>query len=381
MRGYKPWPLRSRTFRGANGSTDVEALRIALIVSPWVPVPPIGYGGIELMAYNLARELVGRGHKVTVIGTQGTHGPYESIALAPESWMKDLGTIDHTPRMNLFLYRAYETARRRSFDVIHDHSGMTGILVASQARLQAPVVATLHGALTEAEGDFLRAVARQVHLVAISHAQQATVAGVEWRRVVHNAIDPGQYTPVTSESEKEDYLVELARINPDKGQHIAIEVAKKLNMKLVLAGKVDADADEYFKEQIQPNLNGQVVWRENVKGKDKAQLLARARAMLFPIQWEEPFGLAMVEAMVSGTPVVAFRHGAAPEVVEPGVTGFLADDIEGMVDAVERIREIDIKRCAEVAAERFGPARMADGYLSVYERAIEQAQIGEPPLS
>ena len=333
------------------------------------------------MAYNLARELSRRGHKVTVLGRQGSHGPFESVALAPDSWQKDLGTPNHDPRTCLFLYRAYETVRRRSFDVVHDHSGIIGILVASQARLQAPIVATLHGSLSEAEGDFLRAVARQVNLVAISHAQQATVAGVEWRGVVHNAIDPAVYSPITDPAQKEDYIVELARVTPDKGQHVAIEVAKRLNMRLVLAGKVDSDARDYFDEQIKPHVNGRVTWRENVKGKDKAQLLAKARALVFPIQWEEPFGLAMVEAMVSGTPVIAFRHGAAPELVEPGVTGFLADDVDEMVEALERVHEIDLKKCAEVAAERFGPPRMADGYLGVYEKAIESAQYSEPPLS
>jgi glycosyltransferase involved in cell wall biosynthesis len=152
-------------------------------------------------------------------------------------------------------------------------------------------------------------------------------------------------------------------------------------MRLVLAGKVDPDAEQYFEESIRPNLNGQVVWRENVKGKEKANLLAHARALVFPIQWEEPFGLAMVEAMVSGTPVIAFRHGAAAEVVDDGVTGFLADDAEGMVDAFDRLGEIDLQRCAEVAADRFGPARMAEGYMTVYERAIESALYAEPPLS
>jgi glycosyltransferase involved in cell wall biosynthesis len=359
----------------------MDPLRIAMIVSPWFPVPPTGYGGIELMAYNLARELSNRNHKVTVLARQGSHGPFETMALAPESWQKDLGTINGAPRQSLFLYRAYETVRRRSFDVIHDHSGLSGILVASQARLQAPVVATLHGAISEPEGDFLRAVARQVNLVAISQAQQSNVAGVEWRGVVHNAINPEEYRAVTKHSEKEDYLVELARINPDKGQHIAIEVAKRLNMRLVLAGKIDPDAEDYFEERIKPNLNGQVVWRENVKGKEKALLLAKAKAMLFPIQWEEPFGMAMVEAMVSGTPVIAFRHGASAEVIESGVTGFLVDDVEGMTEAFEQIKEIDLKKCAQVTAERFGPEKMAEGYLNVYERAIESAQYSEPPLS
>ena len=152
-------------------------------------------------------------------------------------------------------------------------------------------------------------------------------------------------------------------------------------MPLVLAGKVDNDARRYFEEKIKPNLNGQVTWHENVTGKEKAKLLARARAMLFPIQWEEPFGIAMVEAMVSGTPVIAMRRGAAPEVVEPGVTGFLAENVDGMIEAYGRLNEIDLQRCAEVAARRFGPAQMADGYLNVYERAIDDAMYSAPPLS
>src|SRR5256884_5595022 len=161
-------------------SMHVEVRRIALIVSPWFPVPPTGDGGIELMAYNLAHELSDRRHHVTVIGRQGSRGPFESLALAPESWSNQLGTRDELARQNLFLYRAYETVRRRAFDVVHDHSGLTGILVGAQARLQAPVVATLHGALSEAEGDFLATVDRQGPLGAVSRGQQGEVAGGGW---------------------------------------------------------------------------------------------------------------------------------------------------------------------------------------------------------
>ena len=356
----------------------MEPRRIAFIVSPWFPVPPTGYGGIELMAYNLAAELSERGHQVTVIGRQGSRGPFEVLNLAPESWSAQLGTRDQAARHSLFLYRAYEVVRKRAFDVIHDHSGPPGILVAATSSIQAPVVATLHGPLTEAEGEFLSAIDRQVHLVAISRAQQAMVAGVEWRGVVYNAIDPAHYRPVTEPSEKEDYLVDLARISPDKGQHVAIELAERLDAKLVLAGKIDQDAQGYFEEKIKPHLNGRITWRENVEGKEKADLLAKAKALVFPIQWEEPFGLAMVEAMISGTPVIATPRGAAPVLVEPGVTGWLASDLDEMADAYGRLDEIDLKRCADEAGRRFGPAQMADGYSAVYERAIEQAIYCEP---
>jgi glycosyltransferase involved in cell wall biosynthesis len=344
-----------------------------MIVSPWYPVPPSGYGGIELMAYNLARELQNRGHQVCVIGQQGSKGPFEVAAVAPESWSDQLGTRDQPARDSLFLYRAYHLVRRRAFDVIHDHSGLTGILLAATSGLNTPVVATLHGDLTEAEGDFLATVDRQVHLVAISRSQQSSVASVRWRRMVYNAVDPGEYRPVVRHEEKEDYLVQLARISPSKGQHLAIEVAHRLGLRLVLAGKVDPDAETYFENEVKPHLGDHLTWLENVIGAQKARLLARAKAMVFPIQWEEPFGLAMVESMVSGTPVLAMARGAASEIVEPGITGYLAEDLDGLVEAYGRLGEIDLELCVKRAAERFGPAQMADGYQSVYERAIQEA--------
>jgi glycosyltransferase involved in cell wall biosynthesis len=350
----------------------VNPRRIAMIVSPWYPVPPVGYGGIELMAFNLARELQLRGHQVTLIGQQGSKGPFETVAVAPESWTEQLGTRDQQARECLFLYRAYHLVRRRAFDVIHDHSGLPGILVAATNGLDTPVVATLHGSLTEAEGDFLGAVDGDVHLVAISRSQQEQVAGVKWRRVVHNAVDPSEYRPVCPE-EKEDYLMQLARINPSKGQHLAIEVARRVGLRLVLAGKVDPDSADYFEREIKPHIGELVTWYENVVGVEKARLLAKARAMIFPIQWEEPFGMAMVEAMVSGTPVIAMARGAASEVVEPGITGWLAEDLDGLVEAYGRIGEIDLKRCVKRATERFGPEQMANGYQSVYERAIQES--------
>ncbi|MHB8688189.1 MAG: glycosyltransferase family 4 protein [Candidatus Dormibacteraceae bacterium] len=347
--------------------------RIAMIVSPWYPVPPNGYGGIEQMAYYLARELQLRGHEVSVIGQQGSKGPFETIAIAPESWSSQLGTRDQIPRENLFLYRAYDLIGKRAFDVVHDHSGLTGILMGASTRLQTPVVATLHGDLTEAEADFLSAVDHRVHLVAISRAQQALVAGVDWRRVVYNAVDPADYRPVTNRDEKHNFLFQLARISPTKGQHIAIEVARRLGIPLVLAGKIDKDSCEYFEKEIKPHLGNGVTWHENVGGEEKLHLLSHAQAMLFPIQWEEPFGIAMVEAMVSGTPVLAMARGAAVEIVEQGVTGWLATDTDGLVEAYSGLGDIDLEGCVARATQRFGPAQMADGYQSVYERAIDQS--------
>jgi len=341
-----------------------------MIASPWYPIPPLGYGGIELVAYNLACELTRRGHEVSVLGMEGSKGPFKVVAVAASSWTKQLGTRDHVSRENLFLYRVREHLHANKYDIIHDHSGLTGILLDVVDGGQEPMVATLHGDLTQASGEFLTAIDDRVHLVAISRSQQAHAGDVRWSGMVYNAVDPAEFHPVDV-SEKDAYIVHLARINPSKGQHISIEVAKRLSVKLVLAGKVDPGSKDYFEREVEPHLGTHVKWHENVHGQEKSHLLAHARAMIFPIQWEEPFGLAMVEAMMSGTPVMALKRGAAMEIVEPGITGVLADDVDGLVAGYAQVGGIDTQRCVARAIERFGPRQMGDGYEAVYRSALK----------
>jgi glycosyltransferase involved in cell wall biosynthesis len=176
-------------------------------------------------------------------------------------------------------------------------------------------------------------------------------------------------------------LIEVARITPDKGQHIAIEVAQRAGRKLILAGKVERSEEglEYFEEQVEPFLSPSVEYYPNVAGALKAKLISRAAAGLFPLQWSEPFGLAMVECMVAGTPVLALRTGSTPELVEEGVTGFLAEDADGLVAAVNQLDEIDRVRCAQVARERFSPRRMAERYLAVYRRGSVEVDRFDSP--
>ena len=350
----------------------MEKLRIAFVAPPWYPVPPNGYGGIEVLIHLLAQELQHRGHQVTVIGSQGSRGDYEVIALAPASWRERLGSRDQEPLALSYILETHELLRRRAFDLVHENT-YGAMTVAAALNLATPIVGTVHGDLTEADGKFLSTIDSRVHLIGISAAQQAQVAGVRWRGMVHNAFDP---STLEVGLEKEDYLVDLARISRDKGQHLAIEVARRAGVPLVLAGKVDADDRAYFEAEIEPHLGGSVRWVENVAGREKAELLAKARAMIFPIQWEEPFGIAMAEAMGSGTPVLATPRGAAPELVEPGLTGFLAPDVDGLVEAYGKLDEIDPKRCAQRARERFGPARMADGYEEIFVDEVEAVRGG-----
>lgn len=340
-----------------------------MVAPPWYPVPPQGYGGIELVVHLLTGALKRQGHEVFLFAAEGSqHG---AKALAPAQWTEDLGGPLHLIRECTYLARVYSCLDEIEVDVIHEHNEAAGIL-AAWGRARAPLVATLHSDLSE---PYL-AFAREVHqdhagLVAISAAQAAQVPDFSWLGMVHNAVD---LDALHTADQKGGYFVELARICPDKAQHLAIEVAMELGRPLVLAGKVaeGEEAENYFREEIEPHLGDRITWLPNVAGKEKADLLAGADAMLFPIQWEEPFGLAMVEAMASGTPVVAIDRGAAPELIEDGITGFLASDAAGMVAACRRLGEIDVRRCAEVARDRFSPDRMATGYLDVYQSAIDR---------
>jgi glycosyltransferase involved in cell wall biosynthesis len=342
---------------------------IVLIAPPWYPIPPQGYGGIELVVGLLADELRARGHHVTLFAAEGSRHP--ARITAPRMWGSDLGRANQ--RLRELTYAAImleELQTLGPIDVIHDHCGGSALVGAALLRL-APVVHTVHGPLPEPECTFYRALPNEVGLVAISESQRSS-ADIGWVGTVHNAPDLGALRIGRREG-KEPYLLWLARVCPDKAQHLAIEVARRSGHRLVLAGKVEAtaEAQEYFRRCVSPAVDGQrVVHLHNVAGEEKARLLARARALIAPLQWEEPFGLALVEAMVSGTPVVALARGAAPELVAPGRTGFLAHDVDGLVEGVLRAGEIDPRRCAEAARRCFSPAAMADGYLAVYREAM-----------
>ncbi|HEY8761297.1 MAG TPA: glycosyltransferase family 4 protein [Candidatus Dormibacteraeota bacterium] len=334
-------------------------------------MPPTGYGGIEAVVHLLARELIKRGHEVTTFAVEGSDPLLHPISLAPAGWGADLGTPEQRIRESTYQLRVNRELLRRvgQLDLIHLHTEFPGMAAASLLRLPVPCLATVHSGIDEKVLTFLGEVDEDIDLVAISQAQKEMAQGVRWRAVVHNAVP---IDDVEVRSKKEGYLLELARITPDKGQHLAIEVAERVGMPLVLAGKVDRDAisKRYFEKLIKPRLSSTIRWVENVGDGDKADLLAGAEAMLFPIQWEEPFGLAMVEAMVCGTPAVAFNRGAAREIVEPGLTGFLVDSVDEMVARVKDVGTIDPIACSNRARDRFSPARMADGYEAAYREVL-----------
>lgn len=349
-------------------------LRIALVAPPWYPLPPRGYGGTELVVHLLHTELRALGHEVVVFGAAGSATGVTQ--LADERWSRDLGGGNEAARLATYLARVYDRLSGERFDVIHDHSSLDGLLLALHSGVAPVVVHTLHGELSEPYCAFYREVEERVLLCAISASQAATAPAVRVAAIVPNAVE----TPsVALTRSRERYLVEVARITPDKGQHLAIQAARRAGRKLILAGKVErtGEGERYFEDEIEPHLGRAVEYYPNVHGAEKSRLISRAAAGIFPLQWPEPFGLAMAECMVVGTPILALRTGSAPELIEEGVTGFLADDVDGLVAAAARLEQIDPARCAEVARARFSPRLMAERYLRVYTEGAAGQRLNE----
>jgi glycosyltransferase involved in cell wall biosynthesis len=352
---------------------------IVMVAPPWYPTPPHGYGGIELVVGLLGDALREAGHRVTLLAAEGSQPG--AIVLAPLSWRDDLGGPDERLRELTYASRVVSTlAELGHIDVIHDHCGFATLVAASVADI-APVVHTVHGDIPEAYATFYASAANRASFIAISAAQRRTMPQFPWIGTVHNAVDVGRLS--VTPQEKEPYLLCLARICPDKGQHVAIEVARRTGMRLVLAGKVEATPQSmaYFREHVAPAIDGtRVVHLHNVAGQQKARLLARAYALLAPLQWDEPFGLAMVEAMASGTPVIAIARGAAPELVSDGITGFLVRDAGEMAGAVSRVANLDPMRCAVETRARFSPVVMAAAYDLLYESVSLQPRAPHEPV-
>jgi glycosyltransferase involved in cell wall biosynthesis len=339
-------------------------VRILQIAPPWFAVPPNGYGGIEWIVASLADGLVAAGHDVTLHASGGsiTDAKLESVYPVPPSLHIGNPWYEATHAV-----AAYADPAR--FDIIHDHTGAIGPAIAAGLSGRPPVVNTLHGSWTDANEQLYRAISGQVSLTAISHDQAArTPTDVAIAGVVHNGIELGRYP---FRAEKEDFLLFVGRASADKGPEVAIEVARQLGRPLVMAMKVSDPLEiEYYETIIAPAMHGvDVDVRTHVGHDEKVDLMGRARAVLVPIRWDEPFGLVMAEAMACGTPVVAYRRGAAPEIVADGETGFLVEpyDLSAFVAAADRVERIDPYVCRAKVDAEFSATRMVEHYAALYE--------------
>lgn len=338
-------------------------MRIAEIAPPWFTVPPSGYGGIELVVSLLADNLSARGHEVTLFASAGSTTPAKLVS--PLESVPDPALLGNVWFDVCHAFSAYRDAAS-TFDVIHDHSGIVGPALGALLGGRPPVVHTLHGPWTEPARRYYSLLQDQIHLVAISEAQRSDFPDLHYAATVHNGIDLDTYP---YREDKDDYLVYIGRANPDKGPVQAIEVAHEAGLPLKMLVKRNEPFElAYWDENVAPKLHDDVEVFERVSHEVKAELLAHARAMVFPIQWPEPFGLVMIEAMACGTPVVACPRGAATEIVEDGVTGFLRSSVEELVAAVARVDECSSKACRERVAENFSTAAMVTGYEHIFER-------------
>jgi glycosyltransferase involved in cell wall biosynthesis len=339
-------------------------MRVAILSPVWFPVPPDGYGGIELIVSLLADGLVAAGHEVTLFASGDSTTTADLDAFfdeAPSEWIgKTFWELQHA--INCF-------ERHDDFDLIHDHTGLLGLALGSL--LPTPLVHTVHGPLTGEPGALYERIARfssRPSLVSLSMAQRRPLPGLPWLANIPNAIDLAGYP---FEPHDGDYLLFLGRMSPDKGAHRAVRLAEIAGMPLKLAGKnAEPGEQEYFDEFVRPHLGDGIEFLGEVDNGEKVELLRKARATLFPIDWEEPFGLVMIESMACGTPVIASRRGSVPEVIEDGVNGIIVDDWDAIEDALERAEQLDAQVMRRSVEERFSPERMVADYVVAYEAAL-----------
>jgi len=343
-------------------------VRIGVIAPVWVPVPPPGYGGIEVVVSLLVEELVERGHDVTLFASGDSTTKAELISAYEKAPTDRLWEVEPDATHVGWAYRVAcsSHAAGRGFDLLHDHSDYLGVAFA--AGIPAPVVHTVHLPLERHRRAFLRRFADDTALTAISDYQRDAAPELPWRARVHNAIDVDSFP---FRPGKEDYLLCLGRVCERKGQDIAVQVARRAGMPLVIAGRVHPAEAGFFEQRVRPSVDGDAVaFLGEVPNERKRALVAGARALLMPIREPEPFGLVLVEAMACGTPVVAAPLGAVPEIVVDGVTGFLASGVDAMAEAAGRVGEISPQRCRDEAVARFHPRALADGYEAVYRDVL-----------
>ncbi|WP_245568638.1 glycosyltransferase family 4 protein [Nocardia concava] len=347
-------------------------LHIVLVAPPYFDIPPVGYGGVEAVVAALADELVAHGHRVTLLGAGRAGTKAEFIRVWDEVQTRRLGEPYPEIVNAMKAWRIIEDLHARDpIDIVHDHTFAGPGNAAAYRMLGIPTVVTVHGPVDPEMHEYYRSFDRSVRLVAISDRQRSLAPDLNWIARVHNAIRPEEWPFRT---EKLDYALFLGRYAPYKGPHLALEAAHTAGLRLVLAGKCNELPERtFFSKFVAPLLaDGDDVFGE-ADAVAKRQLLAGARCLLFPIQWEEPFGIVMIEAMVCGTPVVALRGGAVEEVIEHGVTGWICDDPEELPDAIARVGEIDPYACRERVESLFATDRFAAGYEAAYRRVIEQA--------
>ena len=342
-------------------------MRIAQIAPLWERVPPPAYGGIELVVGLLTDELVNRGHEVTLFASGDSITRAKLSAVHPQALRLDPNVRECGIYEMLQLAQVYE--RAGEFDLIHSHIGCSAL---PYTRLtKTPTVHTLHGIFTP-DNQKMYGYAKAQPYVSISDAQREPQLGLNCVATVYNSIDVASHkffpTP-----DAPAYLAFLGRISPEKGPIQAIEIAKATGIPLKMAGKVDPVDMEFYEREVKPLIDGEFIQFLGEANHDmKNNLMGRAIATLFPIQWREPFGLVTIESMAAGTPVIAMGLGAVPEIVAHGYSGFICNNVAECIAAVSQVPSISRSACREYVEHNFGVDSMTNGYEAVYQAVLSE---------
>jgi glycosyltransferase involved in cell wall biosynthesis len=344
-------------------------MRIAQVAPLYESVPPKLYGGTERVVSFLTEELVRMGHEVTLFASGDSKTQARLVPGCSRALWRDPGCKETLPQHVKLMELVFADVSR--FDLIHFHCDYVHLPLLR--RLPCPSLSTLHGRVDIPEVRTLFEEYADIPLASISDNQRRPVLSANWQGTVHHGL-PRDLHPFSEKSE--GYLAFLGRISPEKRLDRAIEIARRTGRRLKIAAKLYAEEDVYYRETIEPLLmqaRDFVEFVGEVGGREKDEFLGKADALLFPIDWPEPFGLVMIEALACGTPVIAWKEGSVPEVIEDGVTGFVVDNIDEAVAAVNRLQWLDRHDCRHAFETRFDAARMAEEYVAIYRRLAGHA--------
>lgn len=348
---------------------DREQLRIAMVVPPYFDIPPKAYGGVEAVVADLVDALTDRGHRVTLFGAgeNGTRG--RLVSLWDRIQSDGLGNPFPEVLHALKVRRAIEElAVLDGLDLVHDHTFAGPLNMPAYGALGLPTVVTVHGPVTGDPYPYYRALGSDAHLVAISDRQRELAPDLNWVGRVHNALRVPDWP---FQPEKQDYALFLGRFTEEKAPHLALEAAHAADIPLILAGKCAEPPElRYFDSAVRPLLTERDHMFGMADAAAKRTLLTGARCLLFPVRWEEPFGMVMIEAMVCGTPVVALRGGAVAEVIVDGVTGRVCDDPSELPTAIKEVQTYDPQAMRDHVLAHFGADTLGRGYEEIYHRVL-----------
>jgi len=345
-------------------------MRILQIAPLWENVPPPAYGGTEAVVSNLVEGLVQQGHEVALIASGTSLTSAELISFYPRSLRNADDIKDKSPYTWHHAVMAMREARY--YDIVHNHAGEE-VMALSHLLPEVPILTTMHCLITDDTKIIWDHYTGYYNTISWSQRElMPEVCGGTFMGAVYNGVDVSSFP---FDSNKEDYLLYLARISPEKGPDVAVEVARRSGCKLIIAGKVDDADSAFFASVIAPLIDDkQILYLGEADQVLKRKLYRKARCLLTPLNWDEPFGLVMTEAMACGTPVIALNRGSVPELIVDGETGYIVDNLEEMVEAVYRVDNIDPTRCRQHVEANFDLPIMTANYLGMYERIITAAE-------